>query len=186
MIQFLSKCTILFLVFSLTACVQKKLSPAEKYIEFLNNYQKDSLDALLTDDFVQRRTFVKFSNDKASLLNWYIPYSQAVDGKFEILEVISDNEPKQFLVKDISEYFRYLKIDYPKWKLIISSKGNKVSEVVIDTTKSYQKYISQLKKKDEQFRNWLKTNHPNEELSHIQLKRDIFLKRLKEFSETTK
>jgi hypothetical protein len=183
MIQFLSKCTILFLVFSLSACAQKKLSPAEKYIEFLNNYQKDSLDALLTDDFVQRRTFAKFSNNKTSLLNWYIPYSQAVDGKYEILEVISDKEPQQFLVKDISEYFRYLKIDYPQWKLIISTKGNKVTEVVIDTTETYQKYIKEVKLKDEHFRNWLKKKYPDDDMNDIQLKREIFLKRLKEFSE---
>jgi hypothetical protein len=183
MIKFLVKCTFLLLVFSLTACAQKKLSPAEKYIEFLNNYQKDSLDGLLTEDFVQRRTFVKFSNDKASLLNWYIPYSQAVDGKYEILEVLSDKEPQQFLVKDVSEYFRYLKIDYPQWKLIISTKGNKVIEVVIDTTETYQKYIKEVKLKDEQFRNWLKKNYPEEDMSIIQLKREIFLKRLKEFSE---
>jgi len=37
--------------------------------------------------------------------------------------------------------------------------------------------------KDEQFRNWLKKNYPEEDMSIIQLKREIFLKRLKEFSE---
>jgi hypothetical protein len=97
-------------MFSLTACAQNVTSPAGKFLSFLNDYQKDSLQNLITNDFQLKRTYTKYDNDKSSFLDKYLPNSRAYNGKYIILSVISDIEPKKYLVEDQSDYLKYLNV----------------------------------------------------------------------------
>jgi hypothetical protein len=106
----------------LTACRQNSYTVADKFLEYLNKNQKDSLQNILSDNFHLKRTYTDFENDKLSFLNEYLPHTKSYNGKYKILEVIEPNEPKQFLVEDQSDYFKYLNIPCPNWKITIRTK----------------------------------------------------------------
>jgi hypothetical protein len=102
------------------------------------------------------------------------------------LKVISENEPKQFLVEDQSDYLKYLNVDYPTWKITIFTKNNKINMVTIDTTETYEKYSANIKIADEIFMNWLKSNYPNVSQEMLYNEEGLLAKRLKEYAEMRK
>jgi hypothetical protein len=158
-------------------------SPAAKFLNFLNDYQKDSLQNLITDDFQLKRTYTKYDNDKSSFLDKYLPYSRNYNGKFKLLKVISDIEPATYLVEDQSDYLKYLKVEYPTWKITIETEDHKVKRVTIDTTETYQKYATDLKIAEEIFMAWLKSNYPKDTQEILYDQEGLLTKRLKEYAE---
>ena len=171
---------------SLTSCVQSQSNTSDKFFEFLNSYQEDSLRNILTDDFQLNRTYTTYSNDKSSFLDEYLPNSKAYNGKYKILKVISEIEPKQFLVEDQSDYLKYLNVDYPTWKITIYTKHNKINLVTIDTTETYEKYLANIKIADELFMSWLKSNYPEITQEMLSNQEGLLAKRLKEYAEKNK
>jgi hypothetical protein len=177
-------CLLFFI--SIHSFAQKIKTPAEKFIVFLNNYQADSLQVLLADSFKLTRTFTSYSNNRASFFDFYIPYSKECNGKFKILKKTSGKNSVQFLVEDESDYYKYLDVDSVTWKILVSFKGNKVESVVIDTTESYSKYVSEMELKEKPFHEWLKKNYPEESSEKYQMGDGMLLKREKEYYESKK
>lgn len=182
-IQISSLIALTCMLFTSTALTQSPNTPAHKFITFLNHYEIDSLQILLTDDFLLDRTYTYFTNSKSSLLDQYLPHSKNLNGKFKILKTLSDTEPVQFLVEDRSDYLKYLNIDCPSWKIAISIRGEKVYRATIDTTQSYQKYLADLKVKDAAFTRWLLDKHPDEPQEILYNTKGLLIRRLKEFSK---
>lgn len=182
---------ILTLLLGLTSFVaygQKVMSkPADKFLVFLNNYQVDSLQTLVTEDFHIKRTYTTYINDKKSFLNEYIPASKNFNEKYKILKTTESEGTREFWVADQSDYFKYLGIDYPERKIILSiTKQDKIACMTIDTIKGYQTYLSQLKQKDRDFESWLKTNYPAETKKTLYITTGLLISRLKEYAEKYK
>lgn len=172
---------LLFLLSISRVYGQSPKATADKYLEFLNEYQSDSLRNLLTDDFLIKRTFANYTNDKSSFLNSYITYSKNFNGKYRVLEVVADEETVHYLVEDQSDYLKYLRIEYPTWKIAVTTKENKVQTVVIDTTETTSKYLADVKKKDIGFKDWMKNRHPEENQASLYNVEGLLIKRLKEY-----
>lgn len=172
-----------FLLLVLISCTKIRQSAAEKYFVFFNNNQKDSLQQLLTDDFQLQRTFTSYSNDRNSFFDTYLPNVKAVHGKYNILQVISEVEPKQFLVEDESNYFTYLNIKNPSWKITIATIGNKVNRVTIDTTEKYHQHAMEMRVKHDAFTAWLKSNYPEETEQNLMKSEGLLTERLKDYAK---
>jgi hypothetical protein len=175
--------TFTLLLISQIAFGQKKIVQEEKFIFFLNSYNKDSLDKILTDSFELIRTYSDFRNDKKTFLNDYLPNSKAYNGKYKIIKNIKITKPRQFLVEDKSDYFKYLKIENPKWLFTVFLEGNKVRKLNIDSTKGYAKFQSEIRKKNLYFDSWIKEKHKEINLETIMKTEGLLLKLLKEYSE---
>jgi hypothetical protein len=176
-----SQFIIFFLLLPLLSFCQNQSTPAEKFIAFLNNYQKDSLNDLLADDFELQRTYSSYSNNKKTFLEDYISSSKAYHGKYKILKVMSNVEPQQFLVEDHSDYLQYLKIEKPKWIMTFFSDKNKINRLNIDSTISYSQFTEDLKKKSIAFDSWVKEKHPEINPNSITKTEGLFMKLLKEY-----
>ncbi len=186
MTRILSNLTFLLSLISLTASGQYTTSTADKFFYFPNSYQKDSLQNILTDDFQLKRTYTAYSNDKISFLDKYLSNSVAYNGKYNIIKVITDIEPQQFLVSDQSDYFKYLNVDFPTWKITITTKDKKIKQVTIDTTEVYQKYLADIKIADDVFMTWLKVHYPRDTAEILSNQTGLLSKRLKEYAEKKK
>jgi hypothetical protein len=178
--------TFFLIQFPFQIYAQKSGTPTQKYFTFLNNFETDSLAKLLTNDFQLKRTFTSFKNDKSYFLQTYLPYSKTIHGKFTIIEGWVDTIPNSFLVKDYSDYLKYLGVTYPTWKLIITEKGNQIREVIIDTTDVYRKYLQELKAKEKIFTNWVLKKYPAETEDKLYASNKRRLMFLKEFAKRTK
>jgi hypothetical protein len=186
MTHLVSNLTFLFLLISLTACGQHKSSTADKFFEFLNAYQKDSLQNILTDDFQLKRTYTTYANDKSSFLEKYLTNSKAFNGKYKIVKVMDYNEPQRYLVEDQSDYLKYLNVDYPTWEFSITTEDNKIKLVTIDTTETYQKYVEEIKIADEKFMTWLNVHYPEDTKEMLYNQAGLLTKRLKEYAKRNK
>lgn len=175
---------ILFICLTTCSCAHRLKSTPDKFLDFLNNYQTDNLRVLVADSFQLQRTYITYKNDKTSFIEEYVPNSKNFNGKYTVLKATYNKQTTEFLVKDQSDYLKYLDIDYPKWKIILTtnSKG-KISSMTIDSTESYQTYLLQVKQKDENFESWLKVNYPNETKENLYSTTGLLTKRLKEYAE---
>ena len=157
---------------------------ADKFLTYLNNYQGDSMQTLLADSFQLHRTYTAYTNDKASFISNYIPISKNLNGKYKILKATYNERAAEFLVEDYSDYLKYLKIAYPKWKIILTTNNQgKITDMAIDTTENYQAYLLQMKQKDGDFGRWLKTNYPNETQDTLYSTTGLLTRRLKEYAK---
>lgn len=179
--------TIFTLLLGLTffvSCGQNlKSNTADKFLNFLNNYQIDSLRAVLADNFQLERTYTTYTNDKNSFIDKYVPNSKIFNAKYKIIKRNNSGRTTEFLVEDQSDYLKYLDIDYPKWEIKIAANGQeKIENMTIDTTENYQTYLTQTKKKGEQFESWLKQNYPDETNNILYSTTGLLTQRLKEYS----
>jgi hypothetical protein len=156
-------------------------SVVEKFFQYTNNFQVDSLRSILTEDFTFRRTFTTRTNSKSNFLNDYMPLSKQFNGKFILRKVISEDEPTQYLVEDQSDYLELLDIQYPQWILTIETKGDSIQSVLEDTTDTYIMYKMESKLKDHAFSTWLLLHYPNETKSVLYSTEGLLRKRLLEY-----
>ncbi len=179
-------CSVLLLIAcSLHIQAQSDQQVALKYLAFTNAYQGDSLQRLLADDFQFKRSFVAYSNDKSSFINAYIPFSRQVSGTFTVLG-IQNRSPLQYLVRDESDYIRYLNLEFPTWILTITTKNQQVKLVLLDTTDSSARYLREIPAKDDAFRLWQEVHHPDETSETLYNTDGLLVKRLKEYAEQHK
>jgi len=176
--------TLLFNFLFITG--QVKPVPAERFIHFLNSYQQDSLASLVTEDFRLVRNYTSFVNDKKTFLQDYVPNSKAYMGRFDIISVLSNEEPVQYLVEDRSDYFKYLKIKNPQWRMTFVSKENRIAEVRIDSTASYSMYRMDFRKKTSAFDQWIKETHADITTDSLLKVDGLMIRLLKEYSEQMK
>lgn len=179
--------TILTLLLGLTffvSCAQNsKTNPAGKFLEFLNSYQIDSLQVLISDNFQLKRTYSPYSNDKKSFIDRYVPISKNFNAKYKIIKTTYSEQTTVFLVEDQSDYLKFLNIGYPKWKIQFVINGqDKIERMTIDTTENYQVYLTQTKEKSEQFESWLKQKYPGETNEILYNTTGLLTQRLKEYS----
>ncbi|MBL7764655.1 MAG: hypothetical protein JNJ58_01055 [Chitinophagaceae bacterium] len=175
--------SILLIMVSLAVKGQHQSTAEYLFLEYLNNYQKDSLQNLLSEDFEFKRSYTTLTMDKANLIEKYLPESKAFQGKFIVLKVLHQQDPKQFLVEDQSNYLKYLKVDYPTWKMTITVKNNLIEQVYMDTTDKYQDYVKNVKIVAKVFMNWLQKHYPEETEERLFNEEGLLEKRLKEYSE---
>ena len=169
--------------FSPNSSINSKTNPADKFLKFLNNYQIDSLQVLIADNFQLKRTFSSYSSDKKSFVDRYVPTSKNFNAKYKIIKAIYSEQTTEFLVEDQSDYLKYLNIDYPKWKVQIVTNGHKkIERMTIDTTANHQAYLTQAREKSEQFESWLKQKYPNETNEILYNTTGLLTQRLKEYS----
>lgn len=179
------KITILVLTFLfnfLFISGQTKPVPAERFLNFLNSYQRDSLENMVTEDFRLVRNYTSFVNDKKTFLQDYVPTSKAYMGRFNIISVLSNEEPVQYLVEDRSDYFKYLKIKNPQWILTFASKENRISEVRIDSTALYTTYMMDFQKKNSDFDRWIKEKYEEVNMDSLLKTDGLLIRLLKEYS----
>jgi len=180
-------CIILLLVTGLNPLYsygQVPGSPAVyKFFEFVNSYEVDSLQSLLTDDFQLSRTYTSYGHDKRSFLENYIPQSKKFNGKFSIVSVTQQHLVASVLVEDQSDYLNYLRIDFPKWEFQLSvNEQGKIVKATIDTTAGYSLYLKQVAEKSQRFEEWLKQKYPSESNTSLQ-DSGLFVRRLKEYAD---
>lgn len=179
--------TILTLILELAffeSCGQNsKPNPADKFLNFLNHYQVDSLQTTLSENFQLKRTYTTYTNDKKSFIEKYVPNSKNLNATYKVLTTTQSGQTTNFLVEDQSDILKYLHIDNPKWKIQVTINEQKQIELVtIDTSGSYHAYLSQTKLKGEQFENWLKQKYPDETQEQLYNTAGLLKKRLKEYS----
>ena len=159
-----------------------KRSSKSDFFGFLNNYQSDSLQSLLADNFKIVRTFTTNKTDRKRFFEYYIPVSKNFNSKFEILKSEVTGESETYLVKDESDYLRLLDIDFPKWNITLkkNSKGQ-IESAIFDTTETFQKYLQQSNSKGKAFENWLHLKYPDEKIENLYTTSGLMLKRLREY-----
>ena len=156
---------------------------AEVFLTYLNNYQIDSLQMLITDSFQINRTYTSISHDKSTFINKYVPNSKNNNGKFNIIKSNTIGNVTEFLVEDQSDYLKYLDIEFPQWIIKIKvNEQNKVENMTIDTTKNYNDYMTQTKEMGNKFESWLTEKYPNETIEILFNTEGLLTQRLKEFS----
>jgi hydroxymethylglutaryl-CoA reductase len=62
---------------------------------------------------------------------------------------------------------------------------NMIREIIIDTTETSRNYFKEIKEKSGEFTNWLKEKYPDETSTLLHETEGLFLKRLKEYVETS-
>lgn len=156
---------------------------AQKFLAFLNNYQIDSLDILVADNFQLKRTYTTYTNDKLSFIEEYIPAVENHKGMYRILKTTANGPITDFLVEDQSDYLKYLIIPYPTWKIqIMANSKEKIESMIIDTTENYPAYLIEAKEKGHQFEEWMKGKYPAETNEILYKTKGLLIQRLKEYS----
>lgn len=175
---------VLFMIGQAVYGQNPKSNTAEKFMTYLNNYQVDSLRNLITNNFQLKRTYSQYTNNKTSFLEDYVKKSKVFNGKYKIIQTTQSGQTTDFLVEDQSDYLKYLRIIYPKWKIKIEvNEQEKVESMIIDTTQNYPVYSKEVKEKDALFEQWLKQKYPNETKERLYKTTGLFIKRLKEYSK---
>jgi hypothetical protein len=155
------------------------------FLDFVNNYQGDSLNNILAEDFqLTSPNTVSNNINKKTFLGEYLKTTKAFNGKYNIIKVVSENEPKTFLIKDQSDYLKFLKVESPIWKITITKNDDsKIKEVRMDTTTNFNEYVTNIQTKEQLFNNWLKKNYPKETLEILHDNDYLLLKRMKSYFE---
>ena len=181
-----SKICVLFagLAMLLISCGSKSQNTtAEKFLDFYNHYQTDSLQNLLADNFIFSRTFISYKNDKASFLKDIQERISKTNSVFIITHTEQKGYVTHFQVKDKSDYFDYLGIDPPGWKLEVHEDAqNKISYCLLDTTESFGRYKTQSEEKYRAFQNWYSSKHPGSE-NNFPTDMDTLIPLMKEYSK---
>jgi hypothetical protein len=155
--------TTIFLVGTLISCKQETKPQPEEFLVFLNNYQTDSLQRILADNFQIKRTYTNYTTDRNSFFREYIQKSKAFNGKYNITKVIKTDEPRTYLAEDQSDYLKYLRVSFPTWKIIIArNSDNKIEAVTFDTTETFRKYTVDIQKQEASFKKWHEEKYPKE------------------------
>jgi hypothetical protein len=156
--------------------------PERRFFQYVNSYQRDSLNALLTDDFILSRGYTSISSDREDFLDNYLHNSKLYRGQFKIIKVLHKSQPMEFLVKDKTEYLECLNVRYPQWKFTIYTHDNKIQRAHIDTCVGYSEYVTHIQKREQDFEAWLNKAHSGETINVIREKDNLLISRAKEFA----
>ncbi|MES1181905.1 MAG: hypothetical protein ABUL44_03830, partial [Flavobacterium sp.] len=141
------------------------MAQKSNFFEFLNNYQSDSLQSLLADNFEIVRTFTNNKTDRKRFFEYYMPVSKNFNSKFKILKSEITEQSEKYLVEDESDYLRVLNIDFPEWNITLyKNSKNQIERAIFDTTKTFQKYLLQSNSKGKAFETWLHLKYPDEKI----------------------
>ena len=179
---------LLFLFFSLInlySCAQKKGSLPVTFIHLLNEYKRDSLNILTSDNFQLKEAYINYTTKKANFLDTFLVFSKAINGKFNIVKILSTTEPIVILVEDVSYYTKYFSLKPLIWKFMFTNKNGKVERIDSDTTIGFKSYMDSFMIKHDNFIKWLNTKYPTE--TENILSNDLnglFGERLKEYSSS--
>lgn len=175
---------LLFGLLTLISCGQNsKLPIATKFINSVNTYNSDSLQVFVADNFQLKRTYINYTNDKKEFLGIYLQQSKHFGGQYKILNATEKGNEIDFVVEDQSNYMKSLKIDFPKWKIKIKTNDkNKIASMLIDTTETYQTYLTQSKLKSKEFEKWINENYPTEYMADLYSSEGRLEPFLKEYS----
>ena len=160
------------------SCSTVSSDPEEQFIYYMNRLDKVKLDELLTEDFVLSRSFADYRNDRASFLGEYLQSAKDVNGVFNIME----RSGNTFVIEDQSDYFKYLDVDYPNWKLTVNTRKGKVYSAVIDTIENHYLFVREVKAKEIAFDTWRKKAYPNDVSATGFKGTALTMKRMKEYS----
>ena len=135
----------------------------ERFIHFANTYNTDSLSTILADDFILKRNFTTFTNDRQSYLTNYTRNAARLHGRFDIISKTGNGNPEVFLVENSSDVFTYLLDEKAKWQLSVHTNKDRLVDVVqIDTVAGYNQFKQRLVFVQSKFDKWLSLAHPDE------------------------
>ena len=175
----------LFIFTNLTSCEQAKNSIPENFFRLLNNYERDSLKIITSENFELKEGNISQPIKKAEFLDTFLTFSKAINGKFNVLRKLSNAEPNSFLVEDVTDLSKYLNLKPLTWKVIITIKNGKVNKMASDTTVGFQNYMDDFTVKHDRFIKWLSSKYPNENENILYNNPNgLFTERLKEYSAT--
>ena len=176
---------LLFGVISISCGQKPKLiKDPDSFLEYLNQYQTDSLENLLADNFQIVRTYTDYKTDRASFFGDYLKRTKAYNGKYKVMDVVTASGAKVYLVEDQSDYIDFLKVKPPTWKIKIDRNSeSKVFLVTMDTTETFAKYSRDMLSAEAHFDKWLEQSHPGETLEILHQDDKLLFGRLKEFSD---
>lgn len=174
--------TVTLFVFCLYGNTQNNQEPETRFLRLLNQFQADSLETVITDDFIIERTFTNYKTDRSSFLHFYLPFNKEINGQFFVSNISKVPGGTEYLVSDHSYYLQYLGIDTPWWRLRIAVRNNRVCKLTIDSTSTTKKYMEMSSVKTAAFTDWLHDTYPVEEQGQLYKTEGLYLKRLKEFS----
>jgi hypothetical protein len=156
-------CLLIVVISNSKAFTQQKNMP-DKFLSYLNNYQHIELETIITPDFKFKREFVTKITDRKEFLSRYLEDSKTLKAKFL---VIGKYNEKDYLVKDESLYLKLLDVKFPKWKMTITTTGEKVSMVTLAATEDYKNYVTELDSKWEKFNSWVSKHYPEVNLAKL-------------------
>jgi hypothetical protein len=166
---------------------QPNISLHQIFFRLLNDYNKDSLEIITTDNFELKEAVVSKPYSKKEFLDSFLIYSKAINGKFKILNTISNREPMVFTVADVTDYTKYFNIEPVVWKMTITTSNRKIKKIITDTTSGFKKYIESFDSKHSSFLKWLILKYPNEnEQQLFTNQKGLLSERLKQYANSKK
>ncbi|NOT51510.1 MAG: hypothetical protein HOP10_09560 [Chitinophagaceae bacterium] len=157
---------------------------AKRFIDFLNDYKTDSLEGMLAEDFVLKRTFTGYTNDKTSFIKDYVSNAKNCNAKFISIKTLKANNPVQLLAEDKSDYLKYLDIRPLLWKLVITINNEKIESMIVDTVQgATNEYFTQIRIKMKKFEDWLNKEYPGEINGRLYEEPGLLTRRLSEFAK---
>lgn len=151
-----------------SAVAQTNNSPAKRFLHYYNTHQKDSLELLLSDDFIFNRSFVKDSlAGKQDFLGSFMRYYAAFNSQYEALHSIYDTTTTTIIALDRNNEVKFLQLTPASWKLTIQTKGDKVTSFRMGATAHSGAYFNELIRKTKLFRKWASTKYGNSILNKI-------------------
>jgi len=152
-------CLLLVVISSITISAQK-MSTADQFLSYFNNYQKKELTGIITSDFKFKREFSEVITDRKEFLNKYLEDSQTLIAKFKVIKKPEGENQNYYVVEDQSQYLKLLDVKFPKWNMTITTAAGKVSQAMLSPTSDYDNYVTELTSKTEKFNSWMEENHP--------------------------
>lgn len=159
--------SLLMIVFSCSKVFTQQANTADKFLNYLNDYNKKELESIITPDFQFKREFAKKITDRKEFLNKYLEDSETLVAKFHVIKKSNEKNPNDYVVKDQSQYLKLLDVKFPTWKMSIATKGDKVSSVTLAPTEDYDGYIAEINSKTEKFNSWMNEHHSEVNLRNL-------------------
>jgi hypothetical protein len=178
----MKKVLFLLLLFPLLSNAQEQT--ARRFMNYMNEYQADSLRSMLEDSFTLKRNFTGDNNDKNFFINTYISNAKNCNAKFISIKTLKKDNPVQFLAEDKSDYLTYLDIRPLLWKITIDVNNDKVKSMIVDTVKgATMEYFSNIRAKIKMFEDWLNKEYPGELSGRLYQEPGLLTRRLSEFAK---
>lgn len=160
-------------------------TPGEKFIHYVNTYQKDSLQQIITPGFVYKYGFVDYKHDYNSFINQYINLSKSLEADFVVIKKLPGKNPEKFHLRDNGNYFKYLEVTPPEWIISIhTDDAGMIDWAQLDTVQGYAKYVAEITPKNKKFENWLGANFKEDLNIMVTDTTGLYSRRLKEYYNT--